>query len=465
VTLYELSAHEIVKLVQAREASRREIVEAHLDRIEEVNPAVNAIVEVREAALQDAEEADERSGERVALPLDGVPVSIKDTFDVEGMLHTEGVKAYADRRSPASAVVVQRLVDAGAIVVGKANQPDFQIRWNTVNDLFGKTRNPRDLSLSAGGSSGGDAAAVAAGMAAVGLGADYGGSIRVPATFCGIFGLRPTAGRVPNVNVLDAAAIPPTADQMNSIGPLARSLDDVWTTFRVLAGPDHRDPTSVPAPPPPEAEERPDPPVVARVARQTGALVEPEVEQELDRVCRTLGQAGYRVVDAGFPGGTRAPELWGELIGPELIYAAMPEWREMIADSNRQHIEAQFGGLFKPEDSMAAYVAAYYERRSVAQATAEWMEEHPLVVCPVAGMPTPPLEFDEYLSIDETRDLFDHMRSIGWVNLLGLPSIALPNGIQIVARMFREAEALAAANAAAGELGPVRVADIDEEER
>jgi amidase len=137
----------------------------------------------------------------------------------------------------------------------------------------------------------------------------------------------------------------------------------------------------------------------------------------------------------------------------------------MIADSNRQHIEAQFGGLFKPEDSMAAYVAAYYERRSVAQATAEWMEEHPLVVCPVAGMPTPPLEFDEYLSIDETRDLFDHMRSIGWVNLLGLPSIALPNGIQIVARMFREAEALAAANAAAGELGPVRVADIDEEER
>ena len=441
--------------------SRREIVQAHLDRIDAANGKVNAVVERRDGdALTEADAADRDHERRSTLPLDGVPVSIKDHFDVEGMRHTEGVRAYAERRSPGTALVVERLRAAGAIVIGKANQPDFQIRWNTVNDLYGKTRNPRDLSLSAGGSSGGDAAAVAAGMAAIGLGADYGGSIRVPATFCGIFGLRPSAGRVPHVQVLDAAEFPPTVDLMWSNGPLARALGDVWSSFRVLSGPDPRDPSSVPVPPPPESAVPPDPPVVARLVRQTGAIVEPGVEAELDRVCRALEDNGFRVVDAGFPGGTRAPELWGELIGPELIYDLMPAWGAMFADSNRQHIEAQFGGVFRPENRLDRWVRAYVERKAIAVAVARWMEEHPLVVCPVAGMPTPPLDFDEYLSDDATRDLFDHMRNIVWVNLLGLPSIALPNGVQIVARRFREAEALAAAGAAADALGPVEVAGV-----
>jgi len=439
--------------------SRREVAEAHLQRIAEVNGRVNAIVEVRESAPEEAAAADREHERRAGLPLDGVPVAIKDHFDVEGMRHTEGLKAYADRRSPGTALVVERLRAAGAVVVGKANQPDFQIRWNTVNDLYGTTRNPRDLSLSAGGSSGGDAAAVAAGMSALGLGADYGGSIRVPATFCGIFGLRPSAGRVPEVQTIDPFEMPPTADLMWSNGPLARSLDDLWTAFRVLSGPDPRDPFSLPVPPPPETAERPDPPLVARIVRETGAIVEPEVEAELDRVCRALEGGGFRVVDAGFPGGTRAPELWGALIGPELIYDLMETYGELFAEPNRQHIEAQFGGVFKPENRVDRWVRAYVERKAVAVAVARWMEEHPLVVCPVAGMPTPRLDFDEYLSDEATRDLFDHMRNIVWVNLLGLPSIALPNGIQIVARRFREAEALAAAAVAAESLGPVEVAD------
>ena len=163
---------------------------------------------------------------------------------MEGLRHTEAVVPFADRRSPGTSVVVQRLVAAGAFVLGKANQPDFQIRWNTVNALYPPTRNPRDPSLSAGGSSGGDAAAVAAGMAALGLGADYGGSIRVPACFCGVYGVRPSAGRVPHVQTLDAAAGGMTHDLMNSPGPLARSLDDLWTALGVLAGADARDPSA-----------------------------------------------------------------------------------------------------------------------------------------------------------------------------------------------------------------------------
>ena len=246
--LYELGALELVHRVRAREVSRRQVLEAHLDRIDAVDGAVNAVVEHvdREAALAAAEAADRDHEARAELPLDGVPVSIKDHFDVEGMLHTEGVRWFADRRSPGNSASVQRLLDAGAFVVGKCNQPDFQIRWNTVNDLYGATRNPRDTSLTAGGSSGGDAAAVASGMAALGLGADYGGSIRVPASFCGVFGLRPSAGRVPEVQALDPEKGGMTLDLMNSPGPIARTLDDLWAAFIVLAGPDPRDPSSLP---------------------------------------------------------------------------------------------------------------------------------------------------------------------------------------------------------------------------
>jgi amidase len=403
--------------------------------------------------LDEADAADSAHEHRAHLPLDGVPVSIKDHFDVEGMRHTEAVKAFADRRSPGTCVAVQRLLDAGAFIVGKCNQPDFQIRWNTVNDLYPPTRNPRDLRLTPGGSTGGDGAAVTAGMAAVGLGADYGGSIRVPASFCGIFGLRPSAGRVPHVQALNPAAGGMTLDLMNSIGPLARSLDDLWATYEVLAGPDPRDPVSVPVV---EAEED-GARKVLRMSRETGAAIEPEIERELDRVCLALEQGGYEIVAGGIPNARRAPELWAELVGSELLHAALPAWEGLIAEGNRQHIEAMFG-LFDLGDSLGRYAASYAERRQIAQDTALLMVEYPLIVAPVAGTKAPPLEFDFWLDQAATRDLFDHMRDVVWVNLLSLPSIALPNGIQIVARRFREAEALAAARVAVHAVDPVSVA-------
>ena len=439
--MHDWPAMELVRQVRARTVSRREVLRAHLDRIDELDGAVGAFVERRdrEQALAEADAADRAHDERASLPLDGVPVSIKDHFDVEGMRHTEGVAALAERRSPRNAAAVQRLVDAGAFVVGKCNQPDFQIRWNTVNALYPPTRNPRDLSRTAGGSSGGDAASVAAGMSALGLGADYGGSIRVPASFCGVFGLRPSAGRVPHVQSLDRSAGGMTLDLMNSPGPFARTLDDLRAALHVLAGPDPRDPVSLPVGWPDDA-----PRTVLRMARETGAVVEPEVERELDRVCAALEEAGYRVVEGGIPHARRAPELWAELVGNELLHSALPAWGDVISESSRQHIETMFG-LFDLGDSLSAYTRSFAERRAVTHAVAAFMEEHPLIVAPVAGMQAPPLDFDHYLGPDETRDLFDRMRDVVWVNLLGLPSLALPNGIQIVARRFHEAEAFAAA--------------------
>ena len=294
-------------------------------------------------------------------------------------------------------------------------------------------------------------------MAALGLGADYGGSIRVPASFCGVFGLRPSAGRVPHVQALDPELGGMTLDLMNSPGPLARTLDDLWAAFLVLAGPDPRDPTSLPVTPPaPVPTQQPIP--VLRMARETGAIIEPDVERELDLVCAALEAAGYRVVEGGIPNAARAPELWAELVGNELLHSSLPSWDGLIAAGNLQHIEAQFG-LFDLGDSLSAWLRSIVERRRTAQATAQLMEEYPLIVAPVAGMKTPALDFDHYLDVDATRDLFDRMRDVVWVNLLSLPSLALPNGIQLVARRFHEAEAVAAAIAIADALEPVTIAE------
>lgn len=455
--LCRLTAGEMVELVRAGTVSRRQLVEAHLRRIATFNGAVNAIVEERaEAALAEADAGDRDTGDRSDLPLDGVPITIKDHFDVKGMKHTEGVRAMADRVSPEDEVAVARLRAAGAIIVGKGNQPDYQIRWNTVNDLYGATRNPRDLQATAGGSSGGDAAAVAAGMAALGLGADYGGSIRVPATFCGIYGLRPSAGRVPGVATVAPFDGPPTLEYMNSIGPFARSLDDLWRAFMVLTGPDPRDPGSLAAP---LAERGKSKGLrIAKMCRQTGATVTPEVEANLEATAKILAEAGYDIVEAGIPGAERAPEVWAELVGTELLHAAMPIWQDHLAASNKQHIEEMFG-IYDLGSGVDAYIGAFVERRGIARQTAAWMEDHPLVLAPVAGMVAPPLDFDHFLDRARTAELFDHMRNIMWVNLLSLPGIALPNGIQIVARRFHEAQAFDAAAVVERALGPVAIAD------
>jgi amidase len=230
-----------------------------------------------------------------------------------------------------------------------------------------------------------------------------------------------------------------TLDLMNSPGPLARSLDDLWTALDVLAGAHPHDPVSVPVGFPDDS-----PRTVLRMSGETGAVIEPEIERELDRVCEALADGGYSIVPGGIPHARRAPELWAQLISAELLHSALPAWGNALSDSSRQHIETMFG-LFDLGDSLSAWARVYAERRAVTQAVAAFMEEHPLIVAPVAGMSAPPLDFDHYLSIDQTRDLFDHMRDVVWVNLLSLPSVALPNGIQIVARRFHEAEAFAAA--------------------
>jgi amidase len=438
--LTELSGARIAELVRTRELTRREVVEAHAARIEERNAELNALVDLRlDEALAEADAAD--AGKRPAGgPLDGVPMSVKENYDVGGMATTMGIPARAQLVAERDELSVERLRAAGALVLGKSNMPDLAIRWNTISSLHGITRNPRDPELSPGGSSGGDAAAVGAGMVASGLGSDQGGSLRIPAAWCGLFGFRPTTGLVAKVPTLPPHDFPPSYDLMASGGTLARSVDDLELSFDVLRGASERDPASVPVGPPPAGP----PGRVALMLGEAGTPLEPGVERALRSAASRLAGRGYSVEEGVVPDLRRAPELFAQILGTELVRHRLPALRRQIGASALAHIEELYGQLELGPD-VTRYLGALHKRRTLARVVAEWMERYPLVLAPVAGMGAPPLQYDEFLGPERTLELFDRMRGVLWVNLLGLPAAALPDGTQLVGRRFADREVLRAA--------------------
>jgi amidase len=239
--LAALRPTEIVRLVSTGEVSPVEVIQSALDRVERYNPTLNAVVTPNERALDDARdlEASLATGAQPG-PLCGVPVGIKDITDVAGLRTTYGSPLYIDNVPDADALVVERLRNAGAIILGKTNTPEFAAGGNTFNEVFGRTRNPWNPALSAGGSTGGGAAALASGMIGVAEGTDLGGSLRIPASFCGLVGIRPSPGLVPTY---------PTAwpwDDLAVTGPMARTAEDVALALQVMAGPDPRSPMKQP---------------------------------------------------------------------------------------------------------------------------------------------------------------------------------------------------------------------------
>src|SRR4051795_4502864 len=235
--IWELSAARQAAAIRARELSSREVVAAHLERIESVNPAVNALrVVLSEQALAAADEAARSTGG----PLHGVPVSVKENVDVAGTATSWGVLEHAI--APLDAPVVANLRQAGAIVLGRGNMADFALRWHTESALAGATINPRDPSLTPGGSSGGEAAALATGMIGLGVGNDLGGSLRFPSQCCGTVALRPSHGRIPDAGVIPASETALSIQQFNVQGPMARTIEDLWLAFEVMSAPSPRDP-------------------------------------------------------------------------------------------------------------------------------------------------------------------------------------------------------------------------------
>jgi amidase len=242
------SVKELARAIRDKQVSSEETVRANLERIEAVNPSLNAVVQLRaEAALEEARRADAAlaRGEQLGA-LHGVPMTIKDSFDTAGVISSWGTLGRVRYVPERDATVVQRLKDAGAILLGKTNTPEFTLAHETDNPVYGRTNNPYDLTRTSGGSSGGAAAIVSSGGAPFDIGTDTGGSIRNPAHFCGLAGIKPTSGRVPRTG----HAIPPGGllDQLTQVGPLTRYVEDLALILRIISGPDNRDPFIHPVP-------------------------------------------------------------------------------------------------------------------------------------------------------------------------------------------------------------------------
>jgi Asp-tRNA(Asn)/Glu-tRNA(Gln) amidotransferase A subunit family amidase len=440
------SAAELVALIRARAVSPVEIVEAHLRRIEQINPQLNAIVTIAEDALDRARHAESVTGGE----LHGLPITIKDTIDTAGLRTTAGSKARAHYVPYEDAPAVARLKAAGAIILGKTNTPEMAIPYETDNPVFGRTNNPHARKLTCGGSSGGEAAAIAACLSPAGLGSDLSGSIRVPAHFCGIAGLKPTSGRVPI-----EGHTPATMGSLSlgaCIGPMARHVEDLALLFRVLADPTQFEMSST------LVNLISDPGKLRglRVAWYTDdgvAPVSPEIRDAVQSAARVLADAGLEVNEMKPPGISRGAHLWVELFAAAAQNEIAARYRGHESEAGPavaklmrrvKYSEVGFESNIKNAERLAD---AVLERERLREDLLAWMRKRPLILAPVGA--TVAFEHGaERVEIEnQSISIFRAFSYSQTFNVFGLPSLAvpvartaegLPIGVQVVGGPFEE---------------------------
>ena len=449
-SICDMSGAELGRHLVAGDLSAIQIAQACLRRIEAVNGAVNAICTLNPAALAEAEASDRRRRAGAARgPLDGVPFVVKDNIDTGGLRTTFGSELMADNIPAADAVSVERLRRAGAVLLGKANTPEFAHDIRTDNLLFGPTRNPVDLRRTAGGSSGGTAAAVAAGMAPIGLGTDLGGSIRIPAAMCGIAGLRPTPGRVP---------VHPTEFGWDLMvehvqGPIARSAEDLGLMMAALAGPDERDPSSLPAPDADYVAAGRNGEVAGRrvaYCHDFGGLL--PIDPEVGEICRAAVQRmealGCVVEEACFD----ASDLMRIVAGTRAIGMVGRYAHRVEAARSRMtaHLLSQIDDAMKVD--LRLVTEAERLRTQYWQRVRALLERFDYIATPTIGLPAFLLDEPVPTSV-AGREVakYDVYRFTYAFSVVGLPVAAvpcgftkdgLPVGLQIAARRLRDDAAL-----------------------
>lgn len=439
------SAKAIAKAIQEKEVSAEEAVQAHLNRIDEVNPKLNAVVQiVRDRALAEAHEADASlaRGESKG-PLHGVPMTLKDSLDTEGVITTGGTKGRENFVPEEDSTVAARLRGAGAILIGKTNTPELTMAGETNNLVYGQTNNPYDLSRTPGGSSGGAGAIIASGGSPLDMGSDTGGSVRIPAHFCGIAGLKPNSGRVPRTGHIVPFGMG-AVDSLTQNGPMARFVEDLALSLPIISGPDWRDPAIVPMP-------LGDPNDVdinsLRIAVHTdnGLMTPtPETIDTVNAAAKALADAGISVEEARPQALAMLPDLSGsggdgrawvrrllKKYGTEEVHPwLMRRFFEAEALS-----AAQFSDLQEQQDAYRSEMLGF-------------MQSYDAILCPTVATPAPAHEgtFD-----DSMKHAFSYT---GAYNLTGWPAAVvrggtspegLPISVQVVARPWREDVALALA--------------------
>jgi amidase len=438
------SARTLASLVARREVSAREVMAAHLAQIERLNLRLNAIVAKLpdDACLALAAEADERQAAgRPTGPLHGLPIAFKDLQDARGFVTTRGSRIYRNQLSPTDAVLTERVRGAGAIAIGKTNVPEFGLGSHTYNDVYGTTRNPYDLTKTAGGSSGGAGAALAAGLLPIADGSDLGGSLRNPANFHNIVALRPSVGLVPTA----PDPFPRLGFGVN--GPMARSVDDVVFLLRVMAGPDPRDPGCEPLNPTALGGELERDLRGVRVAWAPdlgGLPLDPRVRTVLESQRATFASLGCIVTDA-------CPDL----TAADDIFLAIRRWRTaaIYGPLVRTHRELMKPELLEEIEQGQALrggdvAAAMLRHGQLMERVRRFFDGHDVLVCAVNQLPP----FDASLTwpTEVAGVAMEHyvgwMRTAYWISTTFGPALSvpagftpegLPVGIQIVGR-FRD---------------------------
>ena len=461
--LFFAPATRLVQMLRSREVSAAEMVSAFIERIESLNHHVKSVVTlVEERAAEESDEADRRlAGREDIRPLEGLPITIKDSIETQGVRSTDGMKILEHHIPKEDAPAVARLRAAGAIIIAKTNVPEMAMDYDCDNPLFGSTNNPWHVGRVPGGSSGGDAASLASGMCALALGSDYGGSIRIPSHFCGVVGLKPTWGTIPGTGHLPPSpAAPPPIAHMATIGPMARYVDDLTLEYNLIRGPHPSTPYTVPS-----LEAHPERVNLKQIpcAFFTGiegvVPVAAEIRAATERAAKALSKIGVPV-EQKTPPIKEAARIWFDYAmadGGELLRAALAGKEHLSRERLRNSLLMPL-----PSRSAADFFRTSIERDIFRVQLQQFMEKYPIVI----GPPFCVTAFEHGLTdvkIDgQSYNLFTANWPALWVNCAGLPAAVvpagmdrdgLPIGVQIVGRAFEEETVLAVAKALEQELG------------
>jgi len=468
-----LPAVNMAQQIREKKISPVELADAHLAKIERLNPRLNAFVHVdakcvrREAR---AAQAAVMSGKPLG-PLHGVPISIKSALDVAGLRCEAGTQLRAGQIATQDAPLVARLRHAGAIVLGVTNTPELLMAWETDNLIYGRTNSPWDLDRTPGGSSGGEAAAIAAGMSAGGVGSDGGGSIRVPAHFCGICGLKPTPGRVPATGHFPVSSGPFAL--IGVVGPMARTVADLKALFEVIQGPDDGDTCAAPVPSCWRTDDEVKKLRVGYFEDDGRTPLTPETRVALRIAADALRGAGFVVEPFRPEGLEEARVLWKKFFvtaGGMLIRPMFRGREHDVSPILRQLLE---WSAAEPPLSCETLLNAWIGRDTLRAKFLAQMRKYPILLCPAAAIPAFRHGERSWTIDGQTVNYLDAWSYTEWFNLLGNPaavvpvshSVAgdwqgLPIGVQIVGRPWEEEQVLAVAAVLERECGAWKIPPV-----
>ena len=448
--IWQWNAADMAAAIARGDISSREAVESCLSRIERTNPRLNALTHVpTDTALSHADAADaaRSRGEKMGA-LHGVPITVKVNIDVAGQATTHGVVAKREQIATSNSPVVDNLLAAGAVIIGRSNTPAFSLRWFTDNALHGRTLNPWDDNITPGGSSGGAASAVAAGMCPIAHGNDLAGSVRYPAYACGVVGLRPTAGRLPSFTPTSGNLRTFAAQHFAVQGPIARTVHDVRLSLAAMATRDVRDPVWVPVPleGPPLGMA----PIVALVDEIEGVPIAPAVLAALQQAAGWLEDAGYTVVRVAPPRMREAFDLWMGIAMTE-IRVEFADAVEAMADADAVQALRDMLHYHDPATGLKEYIRSLAQRDALRRDWNQFLEQFPLLLMPTSCDLPFAWGLDQR-GPEEMGRILAAQLPLKAIAALNLPGLSVPTGlcgttpvgVQLVSRAFREDICLAA---------------------